>query len=140
MFEFFVDCATVEEYSEKWDKLCEQIDAILQSPTEPATEQKERLAGLMRRLIERLTNQFVFNEQRHQYKNKSLPVSEFHKFTQIVTLLPQEANILKDLYANLSPPEHDDVRNYYTTKSKAQFQTWYNQVMAIKNAIAGRRP
>lgn len=134
------DCSTVEEYSEKWDELCEQINAILQPPTEPAAEQKERIAGLLRRLIERLTNKFVFNEQRHQYKNKSLPVSEFHKFTKIVPLLPQEADTLRDLYANLSPPEHDDVRNYYTTKSKAQFQTWYNQVISIKDAIASRRP
>mgnify|MGYP006163059593 CR=1 FL=1 len=46
---------------------------------------------------------------------------------------------LKDLYANLSPLEHDDVRNYYSTKSIYQFGTWYDEIKSIKNAVEGRR-
>jgi hypothetical protein len=82
----------------------------------------------------------VFNEQRHQYKIKSLQVSDFHSFTKIVPLLPLEADRLRDLYANLSPLEHDDVRNFYSTKTRTQFQVWYNEIVTIKIAIESRKP
>lgn len=133
------DCATVAEYIENWDDLCQKIELIVNASLEPAAEEKERMSGLMRRLIERLTNSYVFNEQRHQYKNKSLPVSEFHKFTKIVPLLESEASELRDLFSSLSPPEHDDVRNFYTSKSRLQFKNWYDRIIAVKNAVEGRR-
>jgi hypothetical protein len=46
-----------------------------------------------------------------------------------------EADTLRDIFANLSPPEHDDPRNFYTTRSIAQFNTWYGQILAIKAAV-----
>ncbi|MFC1603195.1 AAA family ATPase [Pseudomonadota bacterium] len=134
------DCATVEEYCEKWDELCQQIAEILLPANEPSDIEKERVSGLMRRLIERLTNAYVFNEQRHQHKVKSLSVSEFRKFTKVVPLLVQEADELRDLFSHLSPPEHDDIRNFYITKTKAQFNTWYSRIVAIKEAVESRRP
>ncbi|TWT44423.1 recombination protein F [Phycisphaerae bacterium RAS1] len=134
------DCATVREYSENWDELCNEITPLLAGPAEPSAEGKERAAGLMRRLIERLTNKHVFNEQRHQYKAKTLQVSEFHAFTKVVPLEPAEADTLRDIFANLSPPEHDDPRNFYTTRSRAQFNTWLGQIHAIKAALEARRP
>ncbi len=134
------DCATVAEYTEQWSVLCTSIDSILNQTIEPTPEQKEKVSGLMRRLIERLNNAYVFNEQRHQYKPKTLQISDFHKFTKLVPLLVTEANDLRDLYANLSPPEHDDVRNFYLTKTKAQFATWYSQIQSIAAAVQARRP
>ncbi len=134
------DCATVREYSENWDELCNEITPLLAGPAEPSADEKERAAGLMRRLIERLTNKHVFNEQRHQYKAKSLQVSEFHAFTKVVPLQPAEADTLRDIFANLSPPEHDDPRNFYTTRSRTQFNTWLGQIHATKAALEARRP
>lgn len=134
------DCSTVEEYSEKWDELCTQIETIVNDSVEPNSEQKERVSGLMRRLIERLTNSYVFNEQRHQYKIKTLQDSNFHNFTKIVPLTVDEANELRDLYANLSPPEHDDVRNYYTSKTRLQFKNWHDRILNVKNAVESRKP
>jgi hypothetical protein len=134
------DCSTVSEYSEKWDHLCEQIENIVNSTAEPNEAQKEIASGLMRRLLERLTNAYVFNEQRHQYKIKSLQDSNFHNFTKIVPLTVQEADDLRDLYSNLSPPEHDDVRNFYTTKTRIQFKNWYDKIIGIKVSIENSRP
>lgn len=134
------NCSTVDEYHEKWDELVADIDAIITLPTEPSADQKERLSGLMRRLVERLTNAYVFNEQRHQYKIKALPVSDFQQFTKLVPLTQTEANELRDLYANLSPAEHDDVRNFYTSKTRTQFVHWYTRISAIKAALIARRP
>ena len=133
------DCATVSEYSEKWDDLCSQIEQIVNSISEPSEDLKERLSGLMRRLLERLTNAYVFNEQRHQYKIKSLQDSNFQQFTKLVPLTEAEADELRDLYSNLSPPEHDDVRNFYTSKTKLQFKSWYEKTLSIKNSIESRR-
>lgn len=134
------DCATVREYSENWDELCNEIAPLLAGPGEPSAHDKERAAGLMRRLVERLTNKHVFNEQRHQYKPKSLQVSEFQQFTKIVPLTVTEADTLRDIFANLSPPEHDDPRNFYTTRSRTQFTTWLGQIQSIKAALEARRP
>ncbi len=134
------DCSTAEQYSEKWDELCAQIEIIIHSPTEPSSEQKERVSGLMRRLLERLTNAYVFNEQRHQYKIKTLQDSNFHNFTKIVPLTVNEANELRDLYSNFSPPEHDDIRNYYTTKTRLQFKSWYERILVVKVALECRKP
>lgn len=134
------DCATVAEYVEKWDELCAKIDPIVNASLEPSADAKEMLAGYMRRLIERLTNQYVFNEQRHQYKVKTLSVSEFEKFTKVVALLNQEASDLRDLFGYLSPTEHDDIRNFYSTKSGQQYKAWYDKICAIKMAVESRRP
>ncbi|MDM3871798.1 AAA family ATPase [Porticoccus sp. W117] len=133
------NCATAKEYKEKWDDLCSEIGQYLNAQNEPSPADKEHLSGLMRRLIERLTNQFVFNEQRHQYKIKRLAVSEFRKFTKIVPLSIPEADKLGDLYSDLSPSEHDDIRNFYTGISKVQFQTWYQEILSIKGALEARR-
>jgi len=134
------DCASVREYSENWDELCDEIAPIIAGPAEPTAADKERVGGLMRRLIERLMNKHVFNEQRHQYKAKALHVSEFHKFTKLVPLEIAEADKLRDIFANLSPPEHDDPRNFYTSRSRAQFATWYHDIQTIKAALEARRP
>lgn len=134
------DCATVREYSERWEELSNELAPMLAGPGEPSADEKERIAGLMRRLIECLTNKHVFNDQRHQYKPKTLHVSEFHAFTRLVPLEAAEADTLRDIYANLSPPEHDDPRNFYTARSRTQFNTWLGQINAIKAAVEGRRP
>jgi len=134
------DCATAAEYTEKWDELCREIEPIVNGLSEPSPQEKEHISGLMRRLIERLTNAYVFNEQRHQFKIKTLNISDFQSFTKIVPLTTNEANELRDLYSNLSPPEHDDVRNFYTTKTRLQFKNWYDRIVAIKNSVAQRRP
>ncbi|WP_213879541.1 AAA family ATPase [Pseudomonas sp. dw_358] len=133
------DCVTVSEYVEKWDELCGQIDGYIGPQVEINPDEKSKLSALLRRLVERLTNAYVFNEQRHQYKIRTLQVSNFKDFVKLVPLLPAEADRLKDLYANLSPLEHDDVRNYYSTKSIYQFGTWYDEIKSIKNAVEGRR-
>lgn len=134
------DCATVRDYVERWDELQNELTPLLVGPVEPIASEKERIAGIMRRLIECMTNQYVFNGQRHQYKQKSLPASEFREFTRIVPLTIAEADTLRDIYANLSPPEHDDPRNFYTSRSRVQFNTWLGQINAIKAAIEARRP
>ena len=133
------DCATVSEYAEKWEELCGQIDSYIGPQDEISPDEKSKLSALLRRLVERLTNSYVFNEQRHQYKIRTLQVSNFKDFVKLVPLLPAEADRLKDLYANLSPLEHDDVRNYYSTKSIYQFGTWYDEIKSIKNTVEGRR-
>lgn len=133
------DCATVSEYVEKWEELCGQIDGYIGPQVEISPDEKSKLSALLRRLVERLTNSYVFNEQRHQYKIRTLQVSNFKDFVKLVPLLPAEADRLKDLYANLSPLEHDDVRNYYSTKSIYQFGTWYDEIKSIQNAVEGRR-
>lgn len=133
------DCATVSEYVEKWEELCGQIDGYIGPKVEISPDEKSKLSALLRRLVERLTNSYVFNEQRHQYKIRTLQISNFKDFVKLVPLLPAEADRLKDLYANLSPLEHDDVRNYYSTKSIYQFGTWYDEIKSIKNAVEGRR-
>ncbi|CAO3305679.1 MULTISPECIES: AAA family ATPase [Pseudomonas putida group] len=133
------DCSTVAEYVEKWEDLCSQIDGYITPQIEISPEDKSKVSALLRRLVERLTNSYVFNEQRHQYKIRTLQVSNFKDFVKLVPLLPAEADRLKDLYANLSPLEHDDVRNYYSTKSIYQFATWYDEIKTIKSAVEGRR-
>jgi hypothetical protein len=134
------DCATVMEYSEEWDRLCMEIDSILGPPGEPSAGDKEKVSGLMRRLIERVTNEFVFNGERQQFKIKSQSVSEFEKFTKVVALFPTEAAELKELFGELSPPEHDDLRNFYVGRSRLQFRNWYGRIVTVKDAVEARRP
>ena len=78
-------------------------------------------------------------KRRHQYKQKSQPVSEFHEFTKLVRLLPAEAATLRDLYGKLSISEHDDPRNAYVNTDKARFQARYDAMIAIEIAIVSRK-
>jgi len=94
----------------------------------------------MRRLIEAVVNTHVFNHQRRQYKQKTQVISAFQHFTKIVPLLPDEATKFHDLYAKLSPSEHDDPRNVYVNTDKAMFQTRYRGILAIEAAVKARRP
>lgn len=134
------NCAVVADYSEKLDELKKDIEDVLNAPGEPSKSQKEEIAGKMRRLIEAVVNTHVFNQQRHQYKQKSQAISAFQDFTKIVPLLPTEATTLRDLYAKLSITEHDDPRNAYVNADKAMFQTRYDQIQNIETAVAARKP
>lgn len=132
-------CVSLAEYSDKITDLKSEIDTGLSGTGEPTKTEKEALAGKMRRLIEAVVNTHVFNNQRHQFKQKSQPVSHFHEFTKVVPLLPTEAQTLKDLYAKLSTTEHDDPSNAYVKTDKAMFQSRYSAIKAIETAIAGRK-
>jgi hypothetical protein len=94
----------------------------------------------MRRLIEAVVNTHVFNDQRHQFKQKTQQITAFQQFTKVAPLLPAEAITLRDLYAKLSITEHDDPRTAYVNTDKAMFQTRYGQILAIETAIMGRIP
>ena len=133
------NCAVVADYSEKVLELKADISGLLARAGEPARETKEKLAGQMRRLIESVVNTHVFNNQRHQFKQKSLPVTDFPQFTKLTPLLQSEAMALADLYAKLSISEHDDPRNAYVNTDKATFQSRYDAVLAIETAILARR-
>lgn len=133
------NCTVVADYSEKADELKTAISAILAISSEPTKAQKEEMAGKMRRLIEAVVNTHVFNKQRHQYKQKSQPISEFQKFTKLVPLLPTEATILRDLYAKLSTTEHDDPTTAYVNTDKAAFQTRYDRILAVEAAVISRK-
>ncbi len=132
-------CVTLDEYSDKIADLKTKIEALLSGVDEPTQEEKETLSGKMRRLLEAVVNTHVFNNQRHQFKQKSQPVSHFHEFTKIVPLLPPEAQTLKDLYAKLSATEHDDPRNAYVNTDKAMFQRRYDTINEIAAAIKSRK-
>jgi recombinational DNA repair ATPase RecF len=134
------NCAVVADYSEKVDVLKNDISAVLAAAGEPARPLKEELAGKMRRLIEGVINTHVFNQQRHQYKQKSQAITAFQSFTKVVALLPAEATTLRDLYAKLSITEHDDPRTAYVNTDKAMFQTRYNRILAIESAVIARIP
>jgi recombinational DNA repair ATPase RecF len=133
------NCAIVGDYSEKIGELKTEIGDLLALAGEPTKAQKEDLAGKLRRLIEAVVNTHVFNNQRHQYKQKNQPVSEFQSFTKLVPLLQAEATTLRDLYAKLSVTEHDDPRTAYVNTDKATFQVRYDQVLSIEAAIEARK-
>lgn len=132
-------CTKVAEYSERIDELKRQIELVLSLPDEPTKMQKEDMAGDMRRLIETIMNKHVFADSRQQYKQRTQAVSEFHKFTQLVPLLPAEALELKDLFGKLSKSEHDDDRNSYVNTDKAMFQTRYDRIKKIESDIVARK-
>lgn len=134
------NCAVVADYSEKIDDLKTDISAVLAAAGEPTKAKKEETAGKMRRLIEAVVNTHVFNDQRHQFKQKTQQITAFPHFTKVVALLPAEATTLRDLYAKLSITEHDDPRTAYVNTDKAMFQTRYNQILGIETAIIGRIP
>lgn len=133
------NCAIVADYSEKIDNLKTDIKVILDASSEPTRKEKEEIAGKMRRLIEAVINTHVFNNQRHQYKQKNQPVSVFQEFTKIVPLLPIEASGFGDLYSKLSIMEHDDPRNAYVNTDKAMFQTRYDKILNIETDVISRR-
>ena len=130
----------VADYSEKIDDLKANINVVLTSAGEPSKAKKEETAGKMRRLIEAIVNTHVFNDQRHQFKQKTQQITAFPAFTKVVALLPTEATTLRDLYAKLSITEHDDPRNAYVNTDKAMFQTRYDGIVAIETAVKGRIP
>ena len=132
-------CTQVSEYCEQIDELKRKIDSILSISGEPTKGQKEDLAGNMRRLVEAVMNKHVFADSRQQYKQRTQAVSEFHRFTQLVPLLPGEALELKDLFGKLSKPEHDDDRNSYVNTDKAMFQTRYGRIIQIEGDIVSRK-
>ncbi len=134
------NCSVIADYTEKIDELKVDIGTVLVQPGEPARAQKEEIAGKLRRLIESIVNTHVFNKQRHQYKQKSSQVSDFQNFTKLVPLLPAEATTLRDLYADLSITEHDDLRNAYVNTDKATFQTRYDKILAVETALISRKP
>jgi len=134
------NCETAREYKEDFATLTTEIAPLLSGPGEPSDGAKAELAALMRRLVEVVVNRFSFNDQRHQYKQKSQQISDFPKFTKLVPLLPVEAEKLRDIYANLSPQEHDDPRNFYTSRSRHQFKTWHDEIIDVKVALERRRP
>ena len=133
------NCTVVSDYSEKIDVLERDITTILFEPNEPTKQQKEEVAGKMRRLIEAIVNTHVFNGQRHQYKQRSQSVSVFHKYTKVTRLQQTEATELGDLYSKLSITEHDDPRTAYVNTDKATFQTRFNRIKAIEAAIIARK-
>ena len=133
-------CAVVAEYSDKIDDLKKDINAALALPSEPGKAKKEEISGKMRRLIEAVVNTHVFNQERHQYKQKSQQITAFQNFTKVVALLPTEANLLRDLYARLSITEHDDPRNAYLNTDKAMFKKRYEQILAVEAALVARKP
>ena len=133
------NCTAVADYTEKVQELKNDISRLLAEAGEPARETKEKLAGEMRRLIESVVNTHVFNNQRHQFKQKSLPVADFPQFTKLTPLLQSEALALGDLYAKLSISEHDDPRNAYVNTDKTTFQSRYDAILAIEDAIIARR-
>lgn len=133
------NCVALADYSEKITDLKAEIDAGLSGTGEPTKAEKEVIAGKMRRLLEAVVNTHVFNNQRHQFKQKSQQVSAFHEFTKVVPLLPAEAQSLKDLYAKLSTTEHDDPTNAYVNTDKAMFLSRYNAIKAIEDAIIKRK-
>ena len=134
------NCAIASQYTEKPADLKATIESILAEPGEPSRQKKEILAGNMRRLIEAVVNINVFAGERSQYKQRKQSVSEFHKYTRPIPLLPAEAATLRDLFAKLSITEHDDPRTAYVNTDKAMFQNRYDQILTIERAIRGRIP
>jgi wobble nucleotide-excising tRNase len=133
------NCHTIAEYSENVDTLKTDVSTILSLVNEPTKKQKEEMAGKMRRLIETVVNTHVFNGQRHQYKQKSQPVSVFQKYVKVEPLMQSEATELADLFSKLSVSEHDDPRNAYVNTDKAAFQTRFDKICAIEAAILSRK-
>ena len=133
-------CAIAQEYKETIISHKDKIKKILATSGELLQEEKEKLAAEMRRLIETIVNQIVFNGQRHQFKQKSVPVSDFRAYTKLVPLKECEAKALRDLYYKLSVPEHDDPRNFYASHDKCKFQTWYNKIEELEEELIKRKP
>lgn len=133
------NCAICMSYKDKPADLKLEIHSILSLPLEPTQKQKQEMAGSMRRLLESIVNKLVFNDQRHQYKQKSQAVSDFQKFTKLVPLEDEEAVELADLYSKLSVPEHDDPRNQFVGADKAMFRTRYDKILEIEAALLARK-
>ncbi len=134
------DCCIVKEYSENIVDLKTEIEGILGIAVEPSKSEKDRLSGNLRRLIEAIVNKYVFNNERHQFKQKTIQISVFTKFIKLVPLLPIEADKLRDLYRKLSVPEHEDPRNYYSRIGRSSYQQWYTEICGIESALIARRP
>lgn len=134
------NCEILRAYKEDFAALSSEITPHVAGPSEPSESAKSELAALMRRLVEVVVNRYAFNGERHQFKQKAQAISDFPNFTKLVPLLPAEANKLRDIYANLSPTEHDNLRNFYTSRGRLQFKAWYDDIIAVKDALESRRP
>jgi recombinational DNA repair ATPase RecF len=133
-------CAVVNEYTEKIVELKRDITNVLHQARDLSAKEKESLSGDLRRLIERIVNKYVFNEERHQFIQKVIKISVFDNFTKLVPLTGSEALQLKNLYRNLSPSGHDEIRNNYTDIDIATFNRWYVEICAIETSLMSRRP
>ena len=111
------DCSIVKEYKENIDNLRAIAIPMLSDTGNMSLEEKITLSAVMRRLLETVVNKYVFNNQRHQFKQKNLNVSAFHAFKRLVPLNQGEADKLVDLYGKLSTEGHDDLTNYYRNTS-----------------------
>lgn len=134
------NCAVIDAYTEKVDELKKQAENLITTPADLTTAQKEKLSGVMRRLIEAMVNKYVFNGLRHQFKQRSQSVSVFEEFVSLVPLTKQQAECLADIYGHLSITEHDDPRNAYVSRNKASFNKWYLEITDIERDLISRRP
>ena len=91
-------------------------------------------------MIETTVNTYVFANERHQFKQKLQATSKFEAYTKVTPISVGEAMELKELFAKLSPAEHDDPMNNYTTASKAVFKTRFERILAIARNIESRIP
>jgi wobble nucleotide-excising tRNase len=132
-------CSIVSEYTEDINDLKKKIEECLNETSEPLREKKEIMAGNMRLLIETIVNKYVFDGQRHQYKQKKQSVSNFSVYTKITPLNNSEATKLTDLYALLSMSEHDDPRRAYVNQDKAVFKNRYDDILKIEEQIISRK-
>ncbi len=132
-------CSIVAAYSEDVERIKNNLEQKLNETGFLSLEDKEYLSANLRRLIEFIVNKYVFNGQRHQYKQKTISVSTFDLFTKLVPLTANEARQFRDLYSNLSVPEHYDPRNHYRYIDRSTFNSWYNDICNIENNLISRR-
>jgi len=133
-------CRICRVYEEKESTLITEIEQLIGGPGEPTDAEKDHAMGLMRRLIEVVVNTYVFANQRHQYKQRTLQVSTFREFRKIVPLDGDEPQRLGDLYRDLCPPEHDDIRTFYTDRTADRLRGWLQDIKDIRDEIKTRQP
>jgi len=130
-------CGILEPHTEKIEDLEAKIENGLRAmPFDKET--KDHLAKYMRLYIESIVNHYVFNQCRRTY-NPHTEVSVFHKYMGVTPLTQDEATALSDIYSRVSPWEHDDYRTSYLNSDKDTFQTRYDKIKIIKEAIIARK-
>ncbi len=131
-------CASIRSYCGNREQLKRRVESELSVEGQPPSERVELVCSLMRRLIEAMVNELVFAKERHQYTATTLRVSMWREFTRLVPLRSDEADCLSDLYADLSPMEHDDPRTMYTCVTREQLQNWYDRIRQVEGQLAAR--